>query len=230
VMSPVDAAERNPVRIAAPVVEGMYPSVLDRILDPESQLVLWHRPVMPTLSAWLDGLAPACLPDGRVLIRPDETAEALAAIFEMSGTPACAERSLLANDVVLLADAFRRITKSPLIDLRIERISGNACRKFHRDNVSLRLLTTYRGPGTQWVTPAWEQQALSAQMKYSGPVKEMPRYSTALFRGCQDAPDEGVVHRSPPIAGSGTTRLLLCINLPSRASPNLWAGIKSRQD
>jgi hypothetical protein len=47
-------------------------------------------------------------------------------------------------------------------------------------------------------------------------LKHLERFEVGIFKGrhagnaCVHPP----VHRSPPIAGTGTTRLLLCINEP----------------
>ena len=48
----------------------------------------------------------------------------------------------------------------------------------------------------------------------------MPSHSIAVFKGTEDASGRGVVHRSPPIEGTGQTRLVLTLNMPSEASPD----------
>jgi len=53
---------------------------------------------------------------------------------------------------------------------------------------------------------------------------QLPAFAVALFKGEQAAEGTGVLHRSPPIAGTGMTRLVLCVDGPSAASPPLWTG------
>tara|TARA_A100001037_G_scaffold286165_1_gene294301 strand:+ start:273 stop:641 length:369 start_codon:yes stop_codon:yes gene_type:complete len=45
--------------------------------------------------------------------------------------------------------------------------------------------------------------------------------SVALFKGKLAGTDSGTVHRSPPIIGSGQTRLFLCLNKHTVTSPDL---------
>ena len=51
-----------------------------------------------------------------------------------------------------------------------------------------------------------------AQRRYRGPLNELPRFAAGLFKGVVRAGTEAIVHRSPPVAGSGQTRLFLCLN------------------
>ena len=121
----------------------------------------------------------------------------------------------------------RRLPASPrsdLVDVRLERVSHDSCWKFHRDFVEARLLTTYRGPGTEWVQPIHAERALRAQKRFKGPLEHVRGNDVALFKGNCAGPGSGIVHRSPPIAGTGCTRLLLALNRQSAASPEPWPG------
>ena len=131
-------------------------------------------------------------------------------------------RDLLIGDVDDLVSAFAGITRSDLVDVRLGRVSHDACWKFHRDYVEARLLTTYRGPATEWVQPIHAERALRAQKRYKGPLEHIRSNDVAIFKGSYAGPGSGIVHRSPPIAGTGCTRLLLCLNKPSAASPEPW--------
>jgi hypothetical protein len=67
--------------------------------------------------------------------------------------------------------------------------------------------------------------ALREQRDYRGPMEELPRFAVALFKGSRaDRPEDGIVHRSPPIAGTGQCRLVLYLNERSEISPPLWDG------
>jgi hypothetical protein len=43
-------------------------------------------------------------------------------------------------------------------------------------------------------------------------MNELPRFAVGLFKGERRAGPAAILHRSPPIAGTGTTRLFLCLN------------------
>lgn len=206
------------------VVEGYDQRVLRRIGRPGVGLAVWHRTVAATVADWLDRLAPERLPCGRLLLRPREVPEALTALFAACRTPEAPARAWLARDIEALARLYAALCGLERLDLRLQALDHDACWRFHRDAVALRLLTTYRGPGTQWVPAAEAPRALRLQRRYDGPRNALPRFGVALFRGSEGGEAVGVVHRSPPLAGSGTTRLLLCFNAPSAVSPKPWEG------
>ena len=196
------------------VAEGDGEDVLDRIGEPGIGLALWRRAQPRVLGRWLASSPINRLQRGRVLVRREEIAPALDAIVGPCSRP---EARVLAADMAALAERFCTIADTPLVDIRVEALTHDGCWKFHADNVALRLIATCRGPGTQWVAAADGERALAEQRAYAGPVHEIPKHAVALFKGI--ASRAAVVHRSPPIAKSGASRLLLVLNLPSAASP-----------
>jgi hypothetical protein len=136
---------------------------------------------------------------------------------DASGMPVGRMRDALVADMVDLISRFSRLIGKDRLRLRLDAVDDNACRRFHRDCVPLRLLTTYRGPGTDWVRPDCADLALAQPANYAGPIEHLATYDVVLFKGCGfpgKIHDRGIVHRSPPIAGSGSTRLLLCLDVP----------------
>jgi hypothetical protein len=220
----------SPDRIdEARVAEAVSPEGLDRIHEPGVDLAIWRRLLPPELVAWLAALPSDRLPTGRVLVGLNDLEIAVAFILAESKVPTGTQATAFLEDVVRLARIFSRIVGSPVIDLRLEAIDHDSCWRFHRDAVRLRLLTTYRGPGTQIVALADAEEALKQQRDYRGPVRQLHAPAVALFKGNQAASGSGVVHRSPSIRGMGITRLLLCLNLPSDASPDLWSRENARK-
>jgi len=186
------------------------------------ELVLWERSLAPDLARWLDGLPIRRLPHGRMHVRAAHLTAALTDLVEAAEMPRECLRDAFLEDVGALARSFMSTMGVESVDLRLETIGHNACWRFHRDCVAARLLTTYRGPGTEWVLPGDSDRALSRQSAYRGPTQRFARHAVGLFKGSCSAPASGVVHRSPAIAGTGTTRLFLCLNLPSPSSPDRW--------
>ena len=56
----------------------------------------------------------------------------------------------LSTDIAMLGARFMDLMRVEAIRLRIEGITGNACKKVHADYTDVRLITTYAGPGTDF--------------------------------------------------------------------------------
>lgn len=187
--------------------------------DPGMELIIWRRALPMRLRSWLEELDASRIPHLRVLVKPKDLRRVLEPHLEECHMPPGDLRDLLVGDIDNLVAAFARITRSDFVDVRLERISHDSCWKFHRDNVQARLLTTYRGPATEWIQPKYAERALCEQRDFGGPIEAMQNHDVAIFKGRAAGSDSGIVHRSPPIEGSGQTRLLLCLNRRSEVSP-----------
>jgi hypothetical protein len=196
-----------------PVVrDGAQPSILGRVAEPGVVLAVWRRSAPLRLARWLDALPASQLPRGRIVTTPATAPTDLRTICDAVGLTASPERVQLVDDITLLVDVFAGVTGHDCVDLRLEAIDHDACWRFHRDHVGLRLNVTYRGPGTQWVAARDTTAALRGQRRYRRSLNELTRFSVGLFKGVTSAGDDAIVHRSPPVEGSGITRLFLCLN------------------
>ena len=151
-----------------------------------------------------------------VLTRPSPIAAALAlAAVEgssrLAGAPselAAALRYLpapLAADIDDLVRRFAALTGRPTVRLRLETVEGDACRRFHADYTDLRLVTTYAGPGTDIRQTAAEDAS----------VTRIGTGDIALFKGKLFPGNPPVLlHRSPPIEGTGERRIVLVLDTP----------------
>ena len=220
--APADAITEPRAGLAPGVVTCDAAEDLAAINRPDIELVIWRRTLPSDFQAWLEHMDTSYLPDLRVLVRPGNFRHPVELELDDCGVPSGDMRDVLIADVEKLVSAFSEITGSDLVDVRLERVSNDACWRFHRDCVDARLLTTYRGPATEWVHPAHSERALREQRTYKGPLEHLRIDDVAVFKGSCAGPGRGIVHRSPPIAGSGQTRLLLCLNKPSTASPEPW--------
>jgi len=63
---------------------------------------------------------------------------------------------------------------------------------------------------------------LLQQHRFKGPIEDLELDDVAIFKGSNIKPGNGIIHRSPPIEGTGLTRLLLCLNKQSFTSPDQW--------
>jgi hypothetical protein len=196
---------------------------LANISEPMFSLVIWQRKIPHSVKTWVSEQQPEQLPSGRVLTDRHNIREAIKTFFLKNKHNEQNEQQWLANDIVQLAQKYADITGSNKIDIRLDVIQNDACWKFHLDRVDYRLVTTYKGEGTQYVSPENAEQALNEQTDYSGPIKKIVEQNVAIFKGSNNTCGRGIVHRSPPIKEKQETRLLLCINARSEVSPNLWS-------
>jgi len=224
-LGPHDAASKPSVQ-AAPtgilVEKCEIAQGLAKIKEPGKELVIWKRTLPLAVARWIDQLDTTHFPDLRILVRPKDLKTAIEPHLDDCGIPAGPMRAALLSDIYDLVNVYADITECDLVDVRLESVRNDACWKYHRDSVDTRLLTTYHGPTTEWVLPRYGKQALREQRNYTGPLESLGLHEVAVFKGSRAGSVDGIVHRSPPIAGTGLTRLLLCLNERSTASPEPW--------
>ncbi|MBY5934955.1 DUF1826 domain-containing protein [Tateyamaria omphalii] len=179
---------------------------LAAFLRPGCAAAIWRRRPAKRLQTWIDHLDPALLPQGRVVVKPEAVSATLGSFCEVAGTPACAERAQLIDDVADLARLFAALMRAQYLRLRLQAVTSNACRKFHIDAITGQLICTYRGTGTQY--------GVSTRGEDPKCVFTAPTGSPILLRGTlwQEQPPSGLLHRSPPIEGTGETRLVLVLD------------------
>ncbi|MGY6548283.1 MAG: DUF1826 domain-containing protein [Roseinatronobacter sp.] len=177
---------------------------LDAIHAPDCAAVICAQPEAASLCDWLTGLSPDLLPRTRQILRPDAIAAVLPDIC--ATLPDAPERQRLGAFIAALAAQFAVVMNAPWLRLRLEIVTGNACRKFHIDNVTARLVCTLRGTGTQiGLAERGAEPAIIQTVAAGHPL---------VLRGMRwpTTPCSLLKHRSPPIAGSGETRLLLVLD------------------
>ncbi|WP_068118362.1 DUF1826 domain-containing protein [Tropicimonas marinistellae] len=202
-MSVVDELHRDAVS-GVSVTE--VPEGLSAIASSNCPAVIWRRDATREFQAWIDALPPEQLPKARAILRPEAVRDAMTHVCEASGTPDFPERRRLIDDIAALADVFASVMGAPWLRLRLDAMTTNACRKFHVDAVTARLVCTYRGTGTQY--------GMSAGMGDPDRVFTVPTSAPIVLRGTlwPTGEDTGFLHRSPPIEGTGETRLVLVLD------------------
>ena len=179
---------------------------LKAIHDPACAAAIWERAPMPEFQRWIDHIDPEHLPKTRMILVPDMVREALQKTTLMCGTPNCPECGMLVDDISALAMIFADVMEADYIRLRLDVINTNACRKFHIDAVTARLVCTYRGTGTQY--------GISTDGAEPSRIFTVPSCAPIILRGTAwpNTPKSGLLHRSPPIEGTDETRLLLVLD------------------
>ena len=214
-----DIASTAPTPSAPSHATDNQPDVLRRILDPGANLSLWQRPAQPAITQELSTLQAPHLPDVRCWTSPASFDDDLCALLGQQDLDPSAFKNWR-TDLGRLADLFFGISEGRDVALRLETTGDDGCRRFHVDRTHLRLLCTYRGPGTEWLTDAQVDRVAQINgapndgiIRFGEPSQFEP-FWVGVMKG--DAypgnAGHGLVHRSPPIAGSGQTRVLFCLD------------------
>jgi len=182
------------------------PAHLSAIHEPGIGVAQWDRALPASLQTWINRLSVEQVPTMRTVLRPKAVPEAVDVAFAAAGTPEGQERDHLSDDIAGLAEMFAGLMAVPYVRVRLENVRGDACTKFHQDRVIARLICTYRGPGTQYGLAHADGDPTT--------IHDVPAGVPAIFRGALSpaADQPPVVHRSPAIAGTGRTRLVLVID------------------
>lgn len=192
---------------AVGVAVADYPEDLKIFLQPGCAAAIWRRQPTQAFQDWIDTLDPSLLPQGRIILRPEAVRSAVTALCDAAGTPDCLERGQLTDDISALAEIFADLMGARYLRLRLQAVTTNACRKFHIDAIKARLVCTYRGHGTQYGN--------STDGGDPARVFAVATGASILLRGTlwPSRPASGLLHRSPPIEGTGETRLVLVLDV-----------------
>lgn len=108
----------------------------------------------------------------------------------------------LAADIAAVARSFLAQFGAPGASLRIEVVTTNTCPKFHCDNIRVRVVTTYHGPGTEYVATAAPDD-----------VRGAPTGALLFLKGHKHPTHtDAVLHRSPMVP-PGEKRLCVVLDI-----------------
>ena len=111
------------------------------------------------------------------------------------------QRAAVADDILSLVCGMLAVFSWARVEVRLDLTDKQSCPKFHCDNVLVRLVTTYVGPGTEYV----ERHAADT-------LHRVAPGSLVLLKGHRHPTHaDRVLHRSPPLR-PGTRRLCVAID------------------
>ncbi|WP_298198254.1 DUF1826 domain-containing protein [Novosphingobium sp.] len=200
--------ERAP-NVGAAII-GKVAAVLRSIHHPEVQLAIWQRE-RPQALEWIDGLDLNTIEVIDTQIPASDCAPEISALLDGAGYPCGQDRDALAIELAAHAAGFALLMGCERLHMRLEVIDTDACRKFHMDYVTARLLMPLHGPGTQWIETAYGSDA---------PVNQLGLGHVAIFKGRLSVEEPAILHRSPPVASTGTMRLLFVLNAAAGPLPD----------
>jgi hypothetical protein len=183
--------------------------VLDAIRAEDVSLAIWER----QLPLGADDIAFNGLRNLRFTASLGEMTDRLDQELEFAGFKKGAPRNNIASDILDLANRFAAVMHLNEVEIRLEHVTTNACKKFHGDYVTARLICTYVGPGTQWLDGADAENCGCGEPHN---IQQMKAGEVGLFKGRIWSETYPAIHRSPPIEGTGAGRLMLVINPPQQ--------------
>ena len=127
----------------------------------------------------------------------------------------------LVNDLASQLELFAQVAQAKSYRLLLATVDTNMCRKFHTDINDLRMLCTYHGPGTMWLTDENIDRKALHTIGSDDPValdeekiQQVETGSVVILKGAVYPKEDtrAAVHRSPAIEDGGVRRLLLRID------------------
>jgi len=200
--------------------------VLRAIDEPTVNLVIWRRRLPP-------GLAPALTAWAQ---RPRPTVEAVLDPARFDLAPAVETiddrywRAWLLADFRVVTAGFLAIARPRRLKLSFGPVVTAQCAKFHVDWMRYRLVTTYAGPGTEWLAndqvrrevldapPADHVQSNRQVQRSVAPIRRAATGDVVLMKGeLHGSAARGAVHRSPPVDDPSQARVVLVLSAADAA-------------
>ena len=166
------------------------------------ELALWQREVLPEIRDQFCNLDYSEFQDFRVDgdgARILSSAQAF--LTDLSWTRCTVE--FVMSDIAAIVGASS--DQEADYTLRLEYVTDDACRKFHKDKTDIRLITTYLGRGTQWIE--------TGSGIVEPVIREMGAFEMGIFLGERYGRQGQVFHRSPPIEGTGGRRFMMVLDV-----------------
>lgn len=196
----------------APILSVDSLKDLDAIFDDAVDAVIWGRKAPPVVLTALKALPAHEVENGRFCASVSRVGDCVAGLFDEWGWGAGAAQNWVADDVEALAGRMAQILSVSQVFLRVELVRDDACRKFHRDTVRARLICTYSGPGTE-LGIAEDGEPLRR-------IGAVATGSPVLLKGKRwpGSTRRAIMHRSPPIEGTGGSRLVVVLDEASSSA------------
>ena len=181
---------------------------LAEIFDPGVQVCSWRRALDPITETYLSQLPKTR--DLQVIESLSPTAQP-----RLDGLPDGPGRCSLIEDLSLLREIVCELLGCAAVGLRLARISRAMCPGWHVDRVGIRLVCTYRGPGTQWLDDQdFDRQDLRTGCVQDDVFIQADQGEIVLLKGSlwQGNDAFGAIHRSPGPGSSSSPRTLITLD------------------
>jgi len=185
---------------------------LTRIFDPDVNAVVLPRSADPQIDSWLAQQAGNSEQERGFRVRVNAGDSVSPYLFHKQDAGSAALR----EDIRALAELLCDLIDTPRAGVRLEVMHKAMCPRFHTDQVGIRLLCTYRGPGTEYLDQAAGHDVINGVRNEpeEGAIVHVPPYAILLLKGAnwQGNAGHGAIHRSPALDAGQAPRVLLAID------------------
>ena len=178
------------------------PGDLVQVLEPGAQLCVWqrHEESLP-----VEGLA------GQDAVVGKHTLE----VLKSGQSPTLRggqARKVLTADLEMLGELLCDLVGSPSFGLRVAHVSHAMCPGWHIDKVTMRIVCTYSGPGTEWLHD--QTVARSALRDVTGKYISAGTGDVVFLKGSGWPGNEhfGAIHRSPELSPGAGPRTVVTLD------------------
>ena len=203
------------------IAAGSDASTLVSIYEDNINIAIWQREQQQVLdeyaAQWVEQ-KPSHTP--RVILSANQPKETLEQLL-----PNIENKDLFLRDINYLVEMFACLFEVNEVGLRLTPLNKAMCPKFHVDNIPCRLVTTYGGLGTEWLTEENLNRQFLGKGSHGLPdeqsgifnnansIQQVKSQHVSLLKGSGWEGNEktGLVHRSPSLS-NGQTRLLLTMD------------------
>lgn len=167
---------------------------LAQIYDLDLQICSWQREIDPAIEVYLRQIRQ----EGELQFIESLNPKTCPKLDRLPSLPG---KASLIEDLSLLKDIVFELLGCDEVGLRLARIRHAMCPGWHVDRVSVRLVCTCQGPGTQWLDNQQVDRdnvhSLSIEKKFEqSAVGEIVLLKGAGWQGNEDF---GAIHRSPEL-------------------------------
>lgn len=193
---------------------------LAAIFEPHVNVVVLERSGQPALRRYAEEIAMGSSSlafRGTASFRDDAGLDDLDALTRL--LPADDARDVLLQDIAYWVEVMTELTDASRVGIRLLHLDAPMCPGFHVDRVPLRLVCTYSGHTTQWLSAsAVDTRIMSGPrippeaIRRDARIESCSPLDVVLLKGSAWPGNElrGAIHRSPPTPGP---RLLLTMDL-----------------
>src|ERR1700722_9927387 len=196
----VSAVPTWAVQLGSSAAVSDHPSVFEHVFSADVNVCVWNRQQDPVLTTYLREKITSTSWERRAHI--DVTTPRFDEL--LTGFEYDLGRVRWETELSTLVDLFATLTDSRTVGVRMPATHKSTCPRFHSDQVGLRLLCTWLGEGTEWMTeedvirePA--EQSASGPIRPGGVIRHMQPFAVGILKG--DAwpgnQGRGAIHRSP---------------------------------
>ena len=138
---------------------------------------------------------------------------------DLPGKELSFNKKLFIDDIAHLSTLFFNLCERKKIKITLELVPDGMCKVFHVDNIKQRLLCTYRGLGTEWLTDNnTNRDGLGSGdnfkiVKDFKLINKAEAFDVLILTGKKGSHTSGgAVHRSPDLKSNDKIRVLLKID------------------